>query len=114
MTRSTQPGDVPAVTPETVFIISRDQVSCQIEGETVLLSLKNAVYYGLDPIATRIWELFRNGLTVGGACESLVAEYDVDPAVCLTDTMALCTQLTRWGLLEVVASADIHVPHAAR
>ena len=30
----------------------------ELQGEAVLLNLKSGVYFGLDPVGTRIWELF--------------------------------------------------------
>ena len=34
-----------------------EMVSSDMDGETVMMSMENGEYYGLDPIGSRIWEL---------------------------------------------------------
>lgn len=103
------------VQPVTLLARSQDQVSCDVSGETVILSLKTAQYYGLDPVATRVWELLKNANTVSQMCESLLSEYDVDPERCTNEVIALTEQLINWQLVEfapvssrVFASQTVH------
>src|SRR5688572_21179966 len=43
---------------------SEEQVSSDLAGETILLSMQTAVYYGLDEVGSRIWELVRAPIRV--------------------------------------------------
>lgn len=81
---------------------SNDQVSCDLAGEAAILDLKNGVYYGLDPVGARIWELIQAPTEVATIVSQLLDEYDVDAAQCEQDTLALLGQLEERNLIEVV------------
>lgn len=80
-------------------------VACDLDGETALMSVDNGKYYGLDPIASRIWELLKEARPVAAMCGLLVAEYDVEPARCQGDVLDFLNELARDNLVEVVGGA---------
>ena len=65
--------------------IRKDVVFRDLEGELVLLNLATGVYFGLDPIGTRIWALIDDGRTVDQIVDAITEEYEVDPSVCRAD-----------------------------
>ncbi|HEU4882304.1 MAG TPA: PqqD family protein [Longimicrobium sp.] len=69
-------------------------------GHTVLLDYAGGQYYGLDEVGTRIWELVRDGQTLGGIVDALEAEYDVARDVLEADTSALLAELAARRLVE--------------
>lgn len=89
------------VTPKTIVVAAREQVSCDLDGEAAILNLKSGVYYGLDPVGARVWSLIQKPRTVDSIRDVLVEEYDVEPARCLSDLLALLTELAEEGLLDV-------------
>lgn len=105
---------VPRITADTLLAASSEQVSCDVSGETVILSLKNAVYYGLDPVATRIWELLKDPRTISQVCEVLLTKYDVDAERCTNEVIALSEQLINWGLVEVTSVSSVPASPAAQ
>jgi len=42
----------------------RDQLSCDLAGEATILNLANGMYYTLNPIGTRIWNLIQQPKTL--------------------------------------------------
>lgn len=56
---------------------SPDAFANAIGDETVLLQVKRGVYYGLDPVGTRIWEGLNNDLGPREICRRVAAECDV-------------------------------------
>lgn len=65
--------------------IRKDVVFRDLEGELVLLNLATGVYFGLDPIGTRIWALIDDGRTVDQIVGAITEEYEVDASVCRAD-----------------------------
>lgn len=61
--------------------------------EMALLGAEQGKYYGLNPCATRIWELLEEPRTLDEICAILQAEYDVDGAQCRADTHELIAEL---------------------
>jgi hypothetical protein len=85
--------------------IAEDVVHRELEGEMVLLNLRTGVYFGLDGVGTRIWQLLAEGCTAGQVCERLVDEYDVPAGVCEQDIRAFMTALHEHALVEPRESA---------
>ena len=47
------------ISDRSVVVATKDQVSCDLAGEAAILNIKNGVYYGLDPVGARIWNLMQ-------------------------------------------------------
>jgi hypothetical protein len=88
---------------ESTIKATGQSVSCNVEDETVILSLKNGSYFGLDPIAAQVWELIQEPRQVVEIRDRLLNEYDVEPEQCTRDLLELLDQLAGWDLVEVVA-----------
>lgn len=86
-------------------VASQRQVSTQTEGEVVILNFDAGVYYGLDEVGARIWEIVSEPVAVDAICDRIVSEFDVDPARCEADLESLLGDLADAGLIEV-ADAD--------
>lgn len=93
-------ADSPALDRDTRVVVSRDAVSAELEQETVILGMHDGVYYGLDAVGTRIWQLAAAPTALGAIADALVAEYDVEPARAWDDLRALVADLLAAGLLE--------------
>jgi len=87
--------------PDTIVVASRSQVSSDLAGETVLLSMKTARYYGLADVGARIWSLLREPVSVAVICETIGREYDVAPERCEADVVRFLEDLAAHGLVEV-------------
>ena len=48
----------------TVVVASAEQVSCPLGEEAAILNLKNSVYYGMNPVGARVWELLKQPKSV--------------------------------------------------
>lgn len=87
-------------TPSTSVVASREQVSCDVGDETVVLNLKDGVYYGLNAVAASVWKSIQQERTVAEIRDALVNEYEVDPNACMEDVLILLAQLATWRLVE--------------
>ena len=94
-------SDPPRVALTSVVVASRNQVSSDLAGETVLLSLADANYYGLQGVGSRIWALLRQPVRVGEICEAIEREYEVPVERCREDVLAFIGDLAAAGLVEV-------------
>jgi hypothetical protein len=85
---------------QTTVRASKEQVSCELLGEAVILDLKNGVYYGLDEVGARIWSLVQQPRRVQDILETLLGEYEVDSERCEFDLLSLLGELKTRGLVE--------------
>ena len=86
----------------SIIVAIKEQVSCDLAGEAVILSLKDGVYYGLDPVGARIWSLIQEPRTLVEVRDAITDEYDVEPERCESDLLKLVRQLADNGLIEVL------------
>ena len=80
---------------------SNGQVSSEIDGESIILNLKDGKYYGLDKVGARIWDLIQEPKTVQQIQDELLEEFEVEPEACLQDLLALLRDLAEHQLIEV-------------
>ena len=80
---------------------SLNQVSGVLDGETILLSSTTNLYYGLDPVGSRIWELIQEPRRISAICSQLALDFDVDPAACERDIRELIGKLADADLVQL-------------
>jgi len=97
----TAPENPRTITTSSIVVAAKDQVSSDLAGEVVLLSLQTGMYYGLDRVGARVWELMREPTSVGDLRDAIVREYDVDSERCERDVLDLLRKLAEAGLVEV-------------
>jgi coenzyme PQQ synthesis protein D (PqqD) len=97
----TAPRNEREISTSSIVAASKDQVSSDLAGETVLLSMQSAMYYGLDQVGSRIWELVREPIRVSDLRDAIMREYDVEPERCEADVLAFLRELAANGLIEV-------------
>jgi len=76
-----------AISLDTLVKRSPELVHSDMDGETVMMSIEQSEYYGLDSIGTRIWDLIEEEMNVRDICSALIAEYDVSELQCQQDVI---------------------------
>jgi hypothetical protein len=90
-----------SISDRSVVVVAKDQVSCDLAGEAAILNVKSGVYYGLDPVGARIWNLMQEPRPVAEIKSAITDEYDVEPERCARDLVDLLEKLLAEGLIEV-------------
>jgi Coenzyme PQQ synthesis protein D (PqqD) len=92
---------------DSMVVVASDQVSTVLqEGDTAILNLKDGIYYGLNSVGSRIWNLIQSPKSVLELRDTLVAEYDVDVEVCTRELIDLLDELSGKRLIEVNAAGE--------
>jgi len=86
-----------------------DVIFASLDGGAVLFSTRDEVYYGLNAVGTRVWELLPPAnTTLDDLCTALALEYgDVDSSVIRADVQELLENLTNMGLAQYPAVASV-------
>ncbi len=85
----------------SVISRSADQVSCELEGEHVILQLRSGTYYGLKDVGRRIWELLETPRTFSQIRKILEEEYAVSEQQCCEELSTFFQELAAQGLVEI-------------
>jgi hypothetical protein len=90
-----------SISLESVVVASRDQVSAKVDDDVAIVHATAGVYYGLDPIGARIWELVATPRRVRAVRDALLSEYQVDARRCEEDLLSLLQAMAEAGLVVV-------------
>ena len=70
-----------------------------LDGEVVILNKNDSVYYGLNDVGGRIWQLIKEPQNVTDLIDILMEEYDVDQEQCTNEVLALLDDMAEKGLI---------------
>ncbi len=86
----------------TTLKASEGQMSCDLAGEAAILNLTTGIYYGLDPIGARVWQMIQQPTTLGSVRDALLQDYEVESEVLEADLKVLLADMMQHGLIETV------------
>lgn len=92
---------------DSVVVATPEQVSCGLGEESAILNMKNSVYYGMNAVGTRVWNMIGEPRSIVQLRDALLDEYEVDPARCEQDLLQLLEQMRSEGLIEVRNVASV-------
>ena len=76
-----------------------DMIFSRIDDEVVMMSVESGEYYGLNPVASRIWELLEKPHTLANLIDILTNEFDIDEQACRRDVETFLKQMTEKNLI---------------
>jgi hypothetical protein len=89
------------LTPNSTIVVNKDVVSCDLVDEVAILNLKTGIYYGLDPVGARIWNLIQQPREIKEIIQTLLNEYEVEENRCQDDLIELIEQLSEKKLIKI-------------
>ena len=95
-------NDFNILTPDSVVVRCEQLVGSQVENELVMIDIESGRYYGLNPVATHIWEQLLSPVRIADLCTDLIERYAVDSALCERDVLNLLLQMNANSMVRVV------------
>jgi len=95
-----------AIPLSSTISISKEVLSQEVSGETVLLDLQSESYFGLDAVGTRIWQLLQEENHLQQLFDTMLEEYDVDEKQLEKDLNELLDKLIDEGLITIESAAE--------
>lgn len=87
--------------PDTLVCATKENVFCELDGESVILNMADGVYYGLNAVGHRIWEFIQQPRRLNEITAALEAEFEVETEQCRADVVELLSQLAEKGLVTI-------------
>ncbi|RQG90975.1 PqqD family protein [Natrarchaeobius chitinivorans] len=82
-------------------VATDDHLATTIDGEAVILHLESGQYYGLNGVASSLWDSLQQPRTVAQLREYVSDEYDVSPEECTGDIDSILADFSEAGLVEI-------------
>ena len=89
------------ISQTAVITATPNQLSSELGGEAIILNMASGVYYGLNEVGARVWELVQQPRSLAELHSMLLEEYDVQPEVCKRDLVKIISMLQDARLVEV-------------
>jgi len=89
------------ISDPSVVVASKDQFSCPLGDDAVILDLKAGLYFSLDNVGALVWQLVQQPKSVRELREAILETFDVEPQVCERDLLALLHDLAGRNLVEI-------------
>ena len=90
-----------SITLDSTLVAAPDQLSSDVNSEAVILDLKSGVYFGLNHVGARVWELLQQPRKVAEIRDQLLEAFDVEPQRCERELLDLLEHLHSERLVEV-------------
>jgi Coenzyme PQQ synthesis protein D (PqqD) len=91
---------------QSIVVATSEQVSCALGDESVILHMKDSVYYGMNPVGASVWKLLQQQRSVAELRDAVLDEYEVDAERCERDLLTLLEEMRQVGLIDVVEAKD--------
>lgn len=92
-----------AISPSSLVVPAKEQVSCKLGEDFVVLELKSCVYLGLVEAGATVWGFVRGGQawTVAELLHALLEKYEAQEERVQNDLVDLLRRMRTYGLIEV-------------
>jgi|SRR6185369_15202882 len=77
------------------------QLSADLDGEVVVLSIAGGQYYDMNEVGSRIWALVERPISVAALIDLLVGEFEVEREICEREVRAFLRELHAGGLVQI-------------
>lgn len=89
-----------AISMQSNIVRSSAPVAAPVDDELVMADIDRGKYYGLNDIATAIWQNLETKITVEDLCAKLCESYEVTPEQCASDVLAFLDELEARKLIS--------------
>jgi len=96
-----------AISIRSIVVATKNQVSCALGDESAILNMQNSVYYGMNSVGTRVWNLLKQPRSIREIRDALLEEYEVGEEECERDLLELLEQMRKEGLIELRSAAAV-------
>jgi hypothetical protein len=90
---------------DSIVARSEELVTSNLDGEVVMMSIDSGKYFGLDPIASEIWQLLETPHSIRALCDLLLPQYQVAREQGEQDVLAFCEQAREQKIIRVLKEA---------
>jgi hypothetical protein len=87
--------------PSTLLVRNHDIFASSIDDEMVMMDGEQGLYFGLNSVARRVWEMLEKPLSYDALLRLLAQHYDVTEAQCRADVDPFLKKMLENGLIRI-------------
>ena len=86
--------------PDATIVRTSETLATEVDGEIVLISIRDGRYFGLDQVGSEIWRRLETPKRVDALCAELKEHFDGDPDTIERETMTFLDTLSGSNLVQ--------------
>jgi coenzyme PQQ synthesis protein D (PqqD) len=90
---------------DATIALDEGQLTAAMDDGVIVLSMDSGMYYSLDAVASRIWELLQTPCSPRQITDTITREFEVDEATATQDVLGFLTELHEQGFVTVSENA---------
>jgi hypothetical protein len=84
------------------YIQNAEIIQSKIGDEVVMLDMTSGFYFGLNSVASVIWQKMKEGISFEALINQLIEEFQVERELCEKDTRELIDQLLEKNIIRIL------------
>jgi hypothetical protein len=84
------------------YIQNKEVIQSSVGDEVVMLDVESGYYFGLNSVASVIWDMMKEKIELNTLVENLMKEFDVDKATCELDTLELLQEMKGKKIIRII------------
>ena len=84
------------------YIQNKEVIQSRIGDEIVMLDVESGFYFGLNSVASVIWDMMKEKVDFDTMVDALMNEFDIDRSTCESDTLELLGQMAEKKIISIV------------
>lgn len=80
---------------------NKDIDASDIDGDKVMMNLERGMYFSLNSVGSKIWDIIENPTTIDEIVKTLLNEYDITEEKCKEAVVSFLKGLEVNGLIEM-------------
>lgn len=89
------------ISMKSKVVRSSDPIAVNVDDELVMADIDAGKYYGLNDVATAIWQNLETQVTVEDLCKRLCESYEITAEHCLAEALKFLKELETRNLISV-------------
>lgn len=81
------------------YLRNNETISGRLHDEMVMMDIQKGKYFSLNPVATIIWDLLEQPLSIEELCERLMDEYEIGYEQCKKEVEEYLMEMNKLGLV---------------
>lgn len=90
-----------SLTAETTIQRNPELISADLEGETVMMSIENGSYFGMNTVASYIWEQIEEPANISTILQAICTKYNVDEKTAMEDLETFVQELINDQIVSI-------------
>jgi hypothetical protein len=86
---------------KTIYLRNNETISGRLHDELVMMDIQKGKYFSLNQVATEIWDMLEQPLSLEEICTSLTNSYEIDPVQCRKEVETHLSEMQKLGLIVI-------------